>query len=159
MIKNKNFVKKQKINWLKIFKNKTFTSWCKYNCIVLILGISLLLNIIYLPKILNETTNQNNNVTTIQINAINGQNTILPKTTYITNFTSLGDLLSAFPSNVFKIKVTELGRMLIAVNNVAATNNKFWQIEYWNGKEFINFSIRIDDIKLKNNEILQFNLK
>lgn len=151
--------KKEKKQWIKILKNKTFITWCKYNSIILILGSSLILNIIYLPKILNGTINQNNNVTTsIEINAINGTKTILPKTTYITTFNSLGNLLTSCPNNIFKIEKTQYGRLLVGINGLVATANQFWQIEYWTGEKFVPSAVGIDDIKLKNNEIFQFDL-
>ena len=157
MIKLKNDVKKWKNNFIKIIKNKTFIKWCKYNSIILILGTSLILNIIYIPKVLNDTTNQNTIVTNIEIIAINGKKTILEKTNYITTFNTLGNLLSACPKN-FTVEKSQFGRFLVAVNGIKE-DNKFWHIEHWNGKEFIAFSVGIDDTKLENNEIFQFELK
>lgn len=140
-----------------IVKNKTFISWCKYNCLILVLGTSLILNITYLSKVLNVNSNQNNITTNINIIASNGKTIVLPKTTYITTFNSLGNLLSACPSD-FEINKTQFGRLLTAVKGVKATNNKFWEIEYWNGNSFIAASTGIDNIRLVNNDFFRFNL-
>lgn len=152
----KNNTKKENKQWLQILKNKTFIKWCKYNTIILIFGTSLILNIIYIPKVLNGTINQNNNVTNIEIQAINGKETILTQTNYITTFNILGNLLSACV-NDFTIEKTQFGRFLVAVKGKQAIN-KFWQITYWDGKNFIPTTVGIDDIKLKNNDLFQFDL-
>ncbi|WP_342261591.1 hypothetical protein [Spiroplasma endosymbiont of Notiophilus biguttatus] len=160
MAKIKTDGKKWKNNFIKIIKNKTFIKCCKYNSIILILGTSLILNIIYIPKFLNGTTNQNSIATNIEITAINRKETILEKTNYITTFNTLGNLLSAC-SNDFTVEKSQFGRFLVAVKGKKGTqkDKKFWYIEHWNGKEFIDFSVGIDDIKLENNEIFQFELK
>ncbi|WP_342253592.1 hypothetical protein [Spiroplasma endosymbiont of Zeiraphera isertana] len=50
---------------------------------------------------------------------------------------------------------------MVAVKGKKGTqeDKKFWYIEHWNGKEFIDFSVGIDDIKLENHEIFQLELK
>lgn len=156
MIKEKNKTKKQNKQWLQIFKNKTFIKWCKYNTIILILGTSLILNIIYIPKVFNGTTNENNNVINIEIQAINGEKSVLAKSNYITTFNTLGNLLNAC-SNDFTIEKSQFGRFLVAVKGEQAPN-KFWQIEYWDGKNFTPTAVGMDDIKLKNNDWFQFDL-
>ncbi|WP_395473020.1 hypothetical protein [Spiroplasma endosymbiont of Nomada rufipes] len=73
---------------------------------------------------------------------------------------TLGNLLSAC-SNDFTVEKSQIGRFLVAVKGKKGTqeDKKFWYIEHWNGKEFIDFSVGIDDIKLENNEIFQLELK
>lgn len=121
MTKQNNNVKKQKRKWQQLFKNKTFIKWCKYNSIILILGTSLILNIIYIPKVFNGTTSQNNNVTNIEIQAINGSETVL-KNNYVTTFNTFGNLLSACP-NDFTIEKSQFGRFLVAVKTLQILKN------------------------------------
>lgn len=154
MITEKNKTKKENKQWWQIFKNKTFIKWCKYNTIILILGISLILNIIYIPKYLMELLIKINNVTNIEIQAINDKEMILAKTNYITTFNTLGNLLSACV-NDFTIEKTQFERFLVAVNG-KQTVNKFWQITYWDGKNFTPTAVGIDDIKLK--KMIFFNM-
>lgn len=147
---------KRKQETLQIFKNKTFIKWLKYNIIILILGTSLILNIIYIPKVISGTINQSNNITNIEMQAINGKKSVLAKSNYITTFNTLGNLLSAC-ANDFTIENSQFGRFLVAIKGEQAPN-KFWQVEYWNGEKFIASTLGIDDTKLKNNDWFQFEL-
>ncbi|WP_375317316.1 hypothetical protein [Spiroplasma endosymbiont of Virgichneumon dumeticola] len=93
---------------LHFLQNKTFIKWVKYNCITIVTGASIILNIIYLHKYFSGRNNNNQDVTTITIEAINSADSkidkiILTKTTYVTTFKTLGSLLTACP-NQFEVK-------------------------------------------------------
>lgn len=155
-------------------QNKIFIKWVKYNCITLIIGFSVILNIIYLPKYFNEQNNTNQNVSTITIQAINSTNlpigkTILTKTTYATTFKTLGNLLNAC-SKQFEIK-KYVSMNLNYLYGVISDNNKkveeenndtikdWWQVEKSSdGVLFFPTPMGIDDTLLTNNTHFQFEL-
>lgn len=155
-------------------QNKIFIKWVKYNCITIIIGVSAILNIIYLPKYFSEQNSTNQNISTITIQAINSTDlpigkTILTKTIYITTFKALGQLLNAC-SNEFQIK-KYVNMYLNYLYGVTSDNNKkieeenndtikdWWQIEeYSDGVLFVSTPMGIDDTSLTNNTHFQFEL-
>ncbi|WP_342276644.1 hypothetical protein [Spiroplasma endosymbiont of Nebria brevicollis] len=155
---------------LQFLQNKTFIKWIKYNCITIVIGVSVILNIIYLPKYFNGQNNNNQDVTTITIEAIDSADktlgkTILTRTTYVTTFKTLGSLLNAC-TNQFEVKKYDSMnlRYLYGVTsdsnlNVEQDDNDWWQVEEAvDGKHFVPTPMGIDDTLLTNNDHFQFEL-
>lgn len=148
-----NFIK---MNKTKFYLNKNFIKWCKNSSLILVLGISIVLNIIYLPKYFNNHSNTNQQITTINIKAYNATDKnvgaiAINTFTYITNFNTLGDLISNDTKNFQVTSYFGLGRMIISVkdknnNVISKTSNDWWKIEDDKG---IPLTVGIDLIFLK----------
>jgi len=144
-----------KINKTRFYRDKNFIKWCKNSSLILVLGTSMILNIIYIPKYFNNHSNTNQQITTINIRAYNATDKsvaaiCINNLTYLTNFNTLGDLISNDTKN-FQVTSSGFGRMIIGVkdknnNVISSTKTDYWKITDDKG---IPSTVGIDLIFLK----------
>jgi len=156
---------------MQLWKNKKFMKWLNYNCIILILGTSIILNIIYLPKYFKAQNHQQQAFSAIEIKALNqtvSNTQTIFDTTYVSTNKTLGTLLNAC-QNSYQLMNTIYGNMLVAVKDpqtdswlTSHNNDKTaWFIEKWDEtkKSFDNTKVGIDETYLNNNDQYQLVFK
>lgn len=147
-------------------KNRNIWKWISYNLVIILFSISLILNIVYLPKYFHLKNNPPV-YTTTTIEGIDNSNSAKPNDkifsfTYNSKFTTLGDLMANY-NQTYHISKSSFGRFLNGISffsyqeqgqktlTGSTTDKTYWQIEQ-NGK---STPVGIDSLYLKSNETFE----
>lgn len=145
----------------KILKNKKIWKWTIWNLVLVILGVSIIVNITYLPKYF-ILKNRSDHTLNIDITAYNNSDDTLNTNLlflfhYQSTMATVGDLMASY-TNTYHLKNAGLGRILTGIyddsnkkwieGDFINGSQDFWKI-YYNGKEA---PVGIDNLKLHMND-------